>query len=343
MKRLYSFIAALLALTLLFSSCSTPDNLTQPEGTVGETAPTTSAETAPKTTVPQGPDPKADDELNILLIGNSYSYYWTEELWGLLTAAGYKNATVCNVYYSGCTFQQHWRWHAAGEKNYEFFTVDKNGRKKTSDIGLSECVEKKVWDVVSFQQSGKYVYGNGGGVGSLRESMLNYLPLLNKYLHELHPNADYYFQQSWSHELGYGVSTLEEQKEATNAWRVVSGEVCKKYGFYQVPLGDAWEEVRHNPLITEGGKKTLTTRIYKGQSDYDDLTHDGDVGGGQYLNACVWFECITKKSCVGNTYRPKYVFEGQDLSLSEEKITLLQNTAHQAVTGLHGEMPAAKS
>ena len=47
--------------------------------------------------------------------------------------------------------------------------------------------------------------------------------------------------------------------------------------------------------------------------------------GGQYLNACVWFECITGKSCIGNPWRPK------KYTLSEERIDLLQRAAHQAV------------
>jgi hypothetical protein len=48
------------------------------------------------------------------------------------------------------------------------------------------------------------------------------------------------------------------------------------------------------------------------------------VGGGQYLNACVWFEVITGKSCVGNSFRPDY-------ALSAEKVEVLQQAAHQAV------------
>ena len=91
-----------------------------------------------------------------------------------------------------------------------------------------------------------------------------------------------------------------------------------------------------NFYIGEGGK-TLTTRIFLGKPDHDDLSHDGDVGGGQFLNACVAFEVITGKSCLENSFVPHYEFEGQDLSLSEEKITLLKNSAHQAVAGVYGE------
>ena len=45
----------------------------------------------------QKPDPSQDDTLNILMIGNSLCYYYVEELYGMLKAAGIK-ANVCNVY-----------------------------------------------------------------------------------------------------------------------------------------------------------------------------------------------------------------------------------------------------
>ena len=60
------------------------------------------------------------------------------------------------------------------------------------------------------------------------------------------------------------------------------------------------------------------------RDDKGDYGHDGDIGGGQYLNACVWYEILTGNSCVGNTFRPSY-------ELSEEKIAVLQAAAHQAV------------
>ena len=91
--------------------------------------------------------------------------------------------------------------------------------------------------------------------------------------------------------------------------------------------------------------KRRHTRIIKANmKNYDnvyngDLSHDGDVGGGQYLNGCVWFEMITKKSVVGNPFRPTYVHEpsGNIYQFTEEKIAALQNAAHQAVLNTYGE------
>ena len=287
--------------------------------------------------------PANDNEFNVLLLGNSYSYYWTDELYGLLTAAGYENVSVCNIYYSGCTFAQHWDWFLSGAGNYYFYVVDATGRHTVGGAGTANmlsCVEYKNWDVIGLQQSGKYMYASGGvrpdeHVKSVKE----HLPLLYNYLMlSRFPDAEYVWQQHWVHEIPYandGVETAEDIQYATDAYRASSYDFCEQYGFTNVPCGDAWQKVRTDPLIAFDGR-LLTTRINNGTFPYDDYSHDGDVGGGQYVNACCYFEAITKTSCVGNTFRPSYVYKGQDLSLSQAQIDLLQNAAHEAVMECHG-------
>lgn len=56
-----------------------------------------------------------------------------------------------------------------------------------------------------------------------------------------------------------------------------------------------------------------------------DQYHDGDIGGGQYLNACTWFMTLFKISCIGSTWAPSY-------TLSKDKRTILQQAAYKAVT-----------
>ena len=319
-------------LTLLLALCLLATIL--PGCNLGEPAETTAATKNP---LDNPRHPANDDQLNLLFIGNSYSYYWPDELWGLLTAAGYENVTVCNVYYSGCTFQQHWEWYEKGEANYRFCVSDNNGENEYSGYDLHTCLYFRNWDVISFQQSGKYIYGRREDpMTDFRESIEPYLTNLYDLAHKAFPYATYYWLQSWAHELGNGVHTLEQQAYVTEVHRTVGKEVCDKYGFINVPCGDAWELVRHDPIIKADGK-TLTTRIRNDDPMYDDLTHDGDHGGGQYLNACVWFEVLTGKSVIGNTFRPTYVLYDTEYPLSEEKISLLQNAAHTAVANFYGE------
>ena len=283
--------------------------------------------------------------MKILLIGNSYSYYWTDELYGLLTAAGEKDVRVSNVYYSGCTFERHHNWHVAGEKNYTFCTVAKGERTTEKGVDLEHCLSSDEWDLISFQESNRYREED------MRRTVGEHLPYLYNLVHSRFPNAKYVWQHNWAHEIyrasGKGEDSLEDQLKRNETFARIAGEVCAEYGFQRIPLGDAWVLVRHDPLFFEKGEgefpvRSLHTRImhagaHKGEIINSDPSHDGDVGGGQYLNACVWFEMLTKKSVVGNPFRPFYVYKGLDMTLSEEKIALLQNAAHKAVLTAYGE------
>lgn len=283
-----------------------------------------------------------DNQLNLLLIGNSYSTYWTTELWGLLDAAGYKNVSVCNVYYSGCTFEQHWTWYETNQSNYKFYVSDNaTARKEYTGKSLSFALEYKNWDAFSLQQSNKWA-------GS-RDKFINatspYLPKIEGLLRDEFPNARIFWQQNWSHELGEG--SYQSPNTLENVRRVyleVGLEYCNSYNFTLVPLGEAWPLVRHDPLFYQveapanknTPTKSLHTRVQhagalKGEIINTDLSHDGDIGGGQYLNACVWFETLTGKSVVGNSFRPEYPYKNTVLKLTEEQIKALQNAAHTAM------------
>ena len=71
------------------------------------------------------------------------------------------------------------------------------------------------------------------------------------------------------------------------------------------------------------------SRSLKQNRPEGDYKHDGDIGGGMYVNACVWYEVLMGESCVGNKWRPDY-------DLSEEKIAALQEAAHAAVAAVYG-------
>ena len=97
----------------------------------------------------------------------------------------------------------------------------------------------------------------------------------------------------------------------------VSWELCRENDVPMIPAGDAWQIARNDATVGDDLCK-------------DDKAHDGEEGGGQYLNACVFFEVLFGKSCVGSTWRPTY-------ALPEEKIPGLQQAAHEAVAAIYGE------
>ena len=302
MKKTIQIIAFLLVL-LIFGGCGSQDTVT-----TGTQAP--------------APTQERDDTLDILMIGNSFCFYFTDELYGMLEAAGIRGS-VYNVYYSGCKLEQHWTWWKTGQSNYDFISHDETGKNKIEGANLEFCVMLKNWDVISLQE-GSAKMRRGNPANELAISKL-YRDELYGYIAEKHPNATLYWQQTWAYQVGldrdgYQVDAAE-QAAYHERQRTYALGVCEENGVKRIPSGDAWKIVR------DGGYDNLCARlaINNGEGDY---SHDGDIGGGQYLNACVWFETITGQSCVGNTFRPDY-------ELSEELITTLQNAAHQAVENMN--------
>ena len=108
--------------------------------------------------------------------------------------------------------------------------------------------------------------------------------------------------------------------------------LCEENEVDVIPALEAWESVIADPTSpfydAELGY-TLRAMASTG-TVYGDWTHDGDVGGGQYLNACIVFEVITKRSCVGNTFVPDY-------SLRSGTWKDLQELAHKTVLAVYGE------
>ena len=285
----------------------------------------------------QKADPALDDTLNILMIGNSFCYYYVEELYGMLESVGIK-ANVCNVYYSGCSLEQHWNWWKAGEANYQYFQTNADGRVRLpqdEDVNLEWSLQQQNWDIISLQEAGARPYP---GAEAHFEVSKGWCTDLIHYLKEQFPLSRYLWHQTWSRQVGYnrnGIKLESAEVQAANALEVKKycKAICRELDLERVNSGEAWQIVRE-----EYGYDKMCARIGKGENHEGDYYHDGDIGGGQYLNACVWFEVITGQSCVGNTYRPTYEIDGEKVSLPEEQIAMFQQSAHKAVEQMKAEI-----
>ena len=115
----------------------------------------------------------------------------------------------------------------------------------------------------------------------------------------------------------------------------------KPYDLKIVNSGAAWPIAREEnaklatSLIPEGGlcarlgvRNETTFPYFQGNTNAGDGYHDGDIGGGQFLNACVWYETITGQSCLENTYKPTK--DNGKYELSDDFADLLRRAAHAA-------------
>ena len=259
--------------------------------------------------------------MNILMVGNSFCYYFCDELYGMLKAAGIE-ANIYNAYHSGCILKQHWNWLQSGAAEYELILHNANGRSSENPVNLEYCLQKEDWDIITLQE-GSSTMRKGDPVEELAKSAVYRQDLYDLFARK-HPNAKLYWQQTWAYQVGYqgGDYYVDAAEQAAyhERQRAYALGACAENKAARIPSGDAWKIVR------DGGYDNLCAHIAFGDGLGDNF-HDGDIGGGQYLNACVWFETLTGQSCIGNTFRPDY-------ALSEELIAALQNAAHQAVAAL---------
>lgn len=314
-KYISLFLAILLLAALCLGGC------TPAEG--GEGADTTGT-AAPK------------EIRKVLMIGSSYSYYYCDELYELAKADGI-DMRISNLYVSGGTVSQHYGQLTANNGIYDFITHHSagTGRVETKGATINQALIADEWDLITLQESYDPSYNvTNPGDG---EKTKNYVEKMITYLKENYPNAKIMWQQVWSKEVGYQgpytqeniannfigvpevskVSTKEKQTQDYEVIRDCALDICETFNIDRIPSGDAWQLARADERIGD----TLCRQ--------DDKTHENEEGGGQYLNACVWYEVLTGNSCIGNTFRPHY-------DLSEEKITVLQEIAHQAVAAVYG-------
>ena len=302
---------------------------------------------------------KADDNvINVLMVGSSFCYYYVQELYALGQAAGI-DIRVCNLYYSGCPLEKHYNWWATGQSNYQYYETYHNGRVLTSNVSLEWGLAQHDWDFISLQESSSKSFQNYPDHAQNTKGMWE--PLLSYFLEQF-PDAQVLWHQPWTYQAADHVKegtsyTPELQQSNQDKIEHFVKEICD---YYNVPAGEtliqrvntgrAWQIMR-----TEYDYDFLTCRLGKtnpvsGVANAGDGYHDGDIGGGQLLNACVWFEIITGQSVIGNTYIPEYATSStladslmaqvnvektdKGYALTSEFVAEIQQAAHKAVAEL---------
>ena len=204
---------------------------------------------------------------------------------------------------------------------FQLIIHDENGKTVLEGMSLDLAMEYYNWDVVSLQD-GSSRFRKSNPMDVLEANRQAHTELIGHFREKL-PGAEVYTQQIWAYDVGfnrdgYQVDTKEEQTAFFERVRTYTKAFCEEFQLKCVYSGEAWALARQNPIV---GNLCARMSINNGEGDY---YHDGDIGGGQYLNACVWFETLTGQSCIGNTFRPDY-------ELREELIAVLQQAAHEAV------------
>ena len=273
-------------------------------------------------------EPEEDDVIDVLMIGSSSCYYYVEEMASLAAAAGIK-LRVCNVYYSGCPIDKYLRDWQNNYADYQFFDTiaeEIDGeivairRNRGGGKTLEWCLAQGDWDVITVicgQAINAYLAGE---VYTERERIKTPTEVLLPYIRSQFPDADFYVQETKTSQSGrydrfdnpdYPIMNLECQTLYTEILKEGAESLVAKFNaepynldMMVMPDGEAWQYVR------EGFEKYDGTGTWEKYDDmcarigfvYDeapngdpnqgDMGHDGDIGGGQYLNGAVWLQTI---------------------------------------------------
>lgn len=300
-----------------------------------------------------GVKPQDDDTIRILMIGNSFCSYYTDELRNLLMetrAEGITEVEVYNLYYSGRGMTAHynlWKNQSAGD--YDLFQVNKNGRFKLQPNGgwtLEDALAYANWDIISMQgMPSGFSYAEAEDLDPMCQELSRLAEALFGRIHEKFPYTRLMWHRTWCQEVGRVTDSGFEYTEEYNA-RYEPGMqyVCdymtevfdqdKPYDLEQVNSGAAWTEARRLnqelDALPYGGLCAMLARNTFGDGRFGagDGQHDGDIGGGQLLNAYMWYMTITGDSdLTDNMFKPVYTSGSTDYEMSVELWNMLKQAA----------------
>lgn len=252
-------------------------------------------------------DSWAQRVIRVLAIGNSFSEDAVENnLYDIAKADGV-TFIIGNLYIPGCSLETHWQNAQGNLPQYSYRKIDANGHKTVTDnTTLYAALQDEKWNYISFQQASHY--------SGLLDTYFPYLLNLKNYVQRnvTNPNVKYGFHMTWA----YAHSSTH------SGFANYGNSQQKMYNSILNAVKKAKKEARI-PLLIPSGTAIQNARIML--NDYN-LCRDGyhlDLLLGRYVAACTWYEALTKRSVLGNSYTPS----GMNMRFKE----IAQQAAHQAV------------
>jgi len=246
------------------------------------------------------------DTLRVLAIGNSFSRDAVEQNLYDLGAADGVVLIIGNMYIAGCTLERHYNNVSGNAAAYEYCKILPDGQRTVRPrTTLEFALADEPWDFVTFQQASQ--------LSGLYDSFQPYLPELLKYVRARVPSkTKLCWHQTWAYDSNVVRDGFEnydrDQGKMYDAIAQASEKVCKEYGLVIIPSGTAIQNLRKTAV---GG---------------NNVTRDGfhlNNTIGRYTAACTWYEALTGRNPVGNSYVAAHI--------APEQIPATQRSAHAAI------------
>ncbi len=291
-------IAAVLALIMLMPmaiACSNNNGGNETTKTPAESTALPTSETSAEPT--DAPDettnaPETTEEpkkevksLKILAIGNSFSTDAMQYLWQICRDGGVEDVTLGNLYYGGCSVDQHMAFAKTDSASYKYYKNTDGEWKKTENYKMSQALADEEWDIITFQQTSKTC-----GLAS----SYNNLKSLVDHVEKSAPNARFMFHMTWAY-----------QQDSTHA-------SFPNYDNSQQKMYDMTIDCTRDCILTEERFETVIpcmTSIQNARTSFlgDTLTRDGyhlDYNIGRYIAGLTWYAILTGGDVDAITYNP---------------------------------------
>ena len=257
--------------------------------------------------------------IRVLCIGNSFSWDAVEQELVPLCAEKGVEVEIHNLYYGGCSLQQHVVFMQKNKPVYGHRVCTNAEPRIVKDtITLRQALMDGKYDYISFQQA-----SHDSGI---RSSYEPWLSILIDSVRAYQPDAQLCWMQTWAYSQDAKHPAYPRYHNSQQEmWDSI--QACTKY-VTALPLSPSLEgRVGERFLLIPCGAAIQLARQTKLG---DTLCRDGyhlNYEYGRYTAACVWYEILTGKDVRRNKYcNPQ---------MTHKQRIYTQNAAHQAVRQCH--------
>lgn len=225
--------------------------------------------------------------LKVLAIGNSFSQNAVEQnLWEIANADGYE-LIIGNMFIGGCSLEKHWKNAESDAPAYSYRKIIKGEKSVTAAFRLSQALKDEKWDVVTVQQCSPES-GNLASYEPYLGELLNYIRV------RVSKKTKIMFHRTWSYAT-YNVRPVAEQynRDSQTMFEAIvaaTQAAVSPYGLKIIPAGTAIQNARVSEFRDNVTK---------------DACHLNYIG--RYIAALTWYESLTGRSVIGNTYDAPHI------------------------------------
>ena len=275
-------------------------------------------------------------EIKVLTIGNSFTSSLKGSLPAIAKAQGDK-LTLAFANHGGCTIQRHWQYAEQEEAKAEVKRYKHNGKA----VKLRDILQAEKWDIITIQQASPKSWVKG-----------SFYPELDKlvaYVKKYAPDAEIVFQQTWAYRsddprlqkwggqkaMYEGICNNYKEASAKFGFRVIPAGLAVELAREAQPVkftSIAPEEIQKAKDAGKGSRLEQPGSLFTGwhwgmnrKTKQPEFRRDSIHlnARGRYLQACVWYGFLFKKSPLDIKYKSP--------SLKEDDAAMLRKCADRAL------------